>query len=648
MNAATFHGQTASLLLKDPLTGFTARVSAVPNLAEDGLLECQVENALGRRASSTYSVERVQLSDGLRRIEFKPNQVTYEADLFRIAIPDSASDATSRDEKRFPSNRATVSLIQGKSRAPGTVIDFSASAFAVDLADPSVNELDHSRPMEAVLETADGIAYQGSVRTLRVEHAHQVAQVVLQPMPTIAPRTVTVRARRRTFSPLPTIDFCHPIIGKHFHFEVRDLSVAGFCIEEEASHSIFFPGLIISQINIRMTGSWAVTCSAQVRYRTRRDSETSIAGFEIINITAAERLRLISVLNQCSDSHTYVCPDSLDLDALWSFFFETGFIYPDKFAALRDQKRNLQAIYEKIYLNTPEFARHVIYQEKGVIHGHLSMIKYYKQTWIVHHHAARRSAHRKAGLVVLDHLLRYVHEYRLSFPDSMQYLAFYFRPNNRFASRVFGGTVGAIGDKGKCSLDSFAYLHFDRRTQITSDLSVSLRPALTEDVRQLERIYKRQSGGMMIEALDLASVGNESDMRVTGEYMEAGLLRDRRLYAVVVQDSLAALIAINRSDAGLNLSDLTNCIQLFVLQSRLLDKSKVETAFGLAAEEFDESSVATLVYPLEFAKATDLSYSKVYDLCVLNVDHFSPCYIHIEGLMGRGSSANSITRQSLK
>ena len=115
---------------------------------------------------------------------------------------------------------------------------------------------------------------------------------------------------------------------------------------------------------------------------------------------------MLAMLHQVQDKNSYICND-LDLDALWDFLFETGFIYPKKYALIHNSKEQIKQTYEKLYTRSPEIARHFVYQDNGVILGHMAMLRFWQNSWLIHHHAARKSALNKAGLIVLDQIGRF-------------------------------------------------------------------------------------------------------------------------------------------------------------------------------------------------------------------------------------------------
>jgi hypothetical protein len=129
------------------------------------------------------------------------------------------------------------------------------------------------------------------------------------------------------------------------------------------------------------------------------------------------------------------------------------------------------------------------------------MFRWYPTTWILHHHAALTSTRHKAGLVVMEQMLRYVNEFHRLFPRLMRYIACYYRPNNRFASKTFGDAGRSLGDPRRGSLDEFVYSHIQERPS-PGELPQVGRSEVAEDRAALREAYAR-GGGLMIEGLAL-------------------------------------------------------------------------------------------------------------------------------------------------
>jgi hypothetical protein len=255
-------------------------------------------------------------------------------------------------------------------------------------------------------------------------------------------------------------------------------------------------------------------------------------GLVLIDITAQDHVKLLAMLHQVQNRNSYVCND-LDLDALWDFLFEAGFIYPKKYALIHASKEQIKQTYQKLYTRSPEIARHFVYQDNGTILGHLATIRFWKNSWLIHHHAARKSALNRAGLIVLDQIGRFGHDtYRLR-GLHLDYLVCYYQPQNRFPSRVFGGAAKFINNRQGCSVDALAYM----AGPAGGDGALSLPPrwefgrAESTDVADLECLYDRVYGGPMLKALDLQSTTWQDD-ELCQEFRKCGFRRERHLFTL--------------------------------------------------------------------------------------------------------------------
>ena len=86
----------------------------------------------------------------------------------------------------------------------------------------------------------------------------------------------------------------------------------------------------------------------------------------------------------------------------------------------------------------------------------------FEKTWLINHHAANSAKRSKAGLVVLEQISRYINESHQFHSTFMDYVACYFRPENKFPNLVFGGVTRKAKDLKKCSIDQFAYIPINK------------------------------------------------------------------------------------------------------------------------------------------------------------------------------------------
>jgi hypothetical protein len=226
-------------------------------------------------------------------------------------------------------------------------------------------------------------------------------------------RSAEFRSDRQTLNPSPNIIFRHPLTQKRVELKVADLSGSGFSVEEGETASVLLPGLILPEVELSFGTIFRIRCSAQVVFRKPLSDpqrrQRGRCGLALIDVSARDHIKLLGILHQVKDRNAYVCND-VDPEALWDFLFDTGFIYPAKYVLIEKNKKDIKRTYTKLYRQSPDIARHFVYQEDGVILGHMATIRFWERTWLIHHHAARKSALPKAGLAVLDQIGRFVHD----------------------------------------------------------------------------------------------------------------------------------------------------------------------------------------------------------------------------------------------
>jgi hypothetical protein len=253
---------------------------------------------------------------------------------------------------------------------------------------------------------------------------------------------------------------------------------------------------------------------------------------------------------------------------------------------------------------------------------------------MIHHHAARKSALNKAGLVVLDQIGRMINDSHRLYSLHMEYMLCYYRPDNKFPNRVFGGAARNIDDPKGCSLDTFAYQQFNQPQRSTSELPADWQITDTrhEDLQELAGFYEYTSGGLMLEALDLKP--EKIDCQdLSREYARIGLTRKRQLLSLKHNNQLKAVFLVNQSDVGLNLSDITNCVKAFVTDSQALRPDIFQAAIAKIAGLTEKKDFPTLIYPAVYADENDIAYEKTYRLWVCSLQYSDAYFRYLKRLV---------------
>jgi hypothetical protein len=481
--------------------------------------------------------------------------------------------------------------------------------------------------------------YSGECRIVKQTHGQKDRDWVLQP----AKRNIRrfhpkeFRSDRHQMVPLPTVNFTHPISKQTISLNVLNLSGSGLAAEEECGQAVLFPGLIIPELEIRFGDGSYATCTAQIIYSQPKNNDPADSmlrcGIAFLDMPIENHIKILALLHQVNDKNAHVC-NRVNLDDLWNFFFETGFIYPEKYEFIEKNKTQIKQTYTKLYSESPQIARHFIHQKGGRILGHVAMLRFYQHTWLIHHHAAIRSTVNKSGLIVLNQIGKFANDSHRLHSTKMQYLGCYYRPTNKFPSRIFGGARQSINTPDGCSTDNFAYFHQNTLPEPQSEIPAGwqLRESSSDDLLDLQSVYEKNGGGLMLRAMGLIAQADDFE-DLAGNYRKVGLKRERHLLALEKNGELKAVIMVNLSDIGLNMSDLTNCITIFILNRTDLFPGVIHSVSAQLVRVYRQAYLPVLLYPAADATALQIPFEKEYIFWALNTNYGDGYFRYIKRLL---------------
>jgi hypothetical protein len=225
----------------------------------------------------------------------------------------------------------------------------------------------------------------------------------------------------------------------------------------------------------------------------------------------------------------------------------------------------------------------------------------------------------KAGLVVLKQISSYVNDLSHLHSAHLNYVFLYFRPENKFPNRFFGGFAKSLNDQNICSLDTFAYFHYKNTASSNSSLpdTWALTEIRLEDHAELKRFYGFTSGGLMMEAFDLHSAPAVPDV-LAQEYQQQGFKKKKTIYSLLEEGELKAIIIVDVTDIGLNMTNLTSCTTVIILDD-MIPRFSVETTLAYVSKEYEHQEMPVLMYPLTYAEKHSLPMEKSYVLCIMNL-----------------------------
>ncbi len=643
LNYINFQDGTVLINFNHNIYDKAITLKAIPQACMGNLVDCLwSEDKNISQIIQSYQFNNLLITNGQKLLKVEPEVIRIDEESISLLLPETGSVTRSRKAKRYICKGISVQLIQNSAVFLGALMDFNGFSFRVKLtavAPRTFEWITPEHPVNIILSDKAVTIFSGECRIVRHTCGHNTRNYILEPLKQEIQRfkQKEFRSKRYELNPSPSIVFQHPFTKMKIELKVVDLSGSGFSVEEDESRTVLLPGMILPELELSFADSYKIKCSGQVLFRktmvATNGKKWIKCGLALLDMDIQEHLNLITILHQTKDKNSYISND-VDLDALWSFFFETGFIYPDKYAAIQKNKKQIKETYTKIYTRNPHIARHFIYQDKGTIFGHMAMIRFYENAWMIHHHAARKSALNKAGLVVLEQIGRMINDSHRLYSLHMDYMICYYRPDNKFPSRVFGGAARSIKDPQGCSLDGFAYFHFDHPTRSIQDLAEGwqITEARYEDLQELADFYEHTSGGLMLDAIDLTPGKMDCD-DLSKEYDQLGLTRRRYLYSLKKKGRLKAIFLVNISDVGLNLSDITNCVKVFVTDSAEVSADILNTAILNVADITKKNDFPVLIYPAAFADEQQIAYDKIYNLWVCSLQYSDAYFQYLERLL---------------
>lgn len=624
LNHIHFMAGTVYALLRHPLyeDGILVKVCLEPCMGDE--LTCHWDKKYAGYNLEHYNFQYLILVHDQSVIVVPAGILVINDDGLIVKLPEKSHVISERQTPRFPCQGIKAELFQSGFRAEGELLDFGPHAFRIRVqsAPPSnFHWFNPGAPATICLSNDGGVFFSGNCRCLHQKQDRHDREIVLVPLHDQIKRFPirVLRNPRRQPSPPFSAIFEHPFFKKKVQREIYDISTSGFSICAKSGEVLMMPGMIIPEMTVVYAGGLLkIRCKVQVIYRKEEESHIRF-GIAVLDMDLTNYNNLVQILSSVSGAEAGMT-NEIDLDELWGFFFDTGFIYPKKYNNIQSFKGHFRDIYRRLYEEAPEIAKHFIYQDNGRIYGHISILRAYDRTWMVHHLAARPKGSRPIGLAVMKLLISYLNDFRRLPSANMDYLIIYYRPGNKFMERIFGGFTKEEANPQHCSLDLFTYLTYPTGT-ISGPLpgGWSLRECSTSDLWEFEQFYKHYSGGLLWHVLNPGDGQNNGSLEKV--YAETGFIRRWKFFALAGAGNLKAFIVAEESDAGINLSDLLNGFKVFVMDPHL-PPDILFAAVGNLARQYPQESFPLLIYPDDYAQEECNKYEKKqYFLWILDVQY---------------------------
>lgn len=574
-----------------------------------------------------YQIFYLIIDDGLSMILVPAELQEMNAEGITVRLPLSGYAVGERKARRYACNQIESELIQSGFLARGRLIDFSPLGFRLRVRPEqsgSFRWFNHAEPFMVNLCHQGRMLFSGMCQYVRSATEEDECEFVVRPSQEAFRRfkNKQIRNTRMKLVPPPVLSFLHPLLRKKVQMQVENISSSGFSVREKTEDRLLFPGMMIPEMTVDFAGALRVKCSAQVIYQMK-EQEGVRYGLAILDMDILAYSRLTHILTNAIDSNAFIS-NEVDMDALWEFFFTTGFIYPKKYRLIQSHRDEFQKTYEKLYLENPEIARHFTYQRNGRIFGHISMVRAYERAWMIHHHAAQSMDSKRTGFMILKQIMHYLNDMHRLPSANMDYVMSYFRPDNTFPDRVFGGFARELNNPKGCSTDLFCYLPYTAHsvgTQLPDDWA--LEEATPFQLWEFSRYYNHRSGGLLPDVMGFARGGGDypADEHLRQLYEKLGLKRAWQLYSLTFKGELKAILISNQSNLGFNLSELLNGIKVLVTDTDGLPWNVLSIAISILGGKYRTDKIPVLSFPVEYVKERGIPYEKLYQMWILNVQY---------------------------
>lgn len=250
---------------------------------------------------------------------------------------------------------------------------------------------------------------------------------------------------------------------------------------------------------------------------------------------------------------------------IWTLFLESGFLYPEKVERLAPVLPEIQRSVRALLESNGDLAATVAVPNGRGLEAQISMLRWLERTWMVQHLAALPLSSRThdASAQITIALIYYG---RLR-PD-IEWGKMFFRPNNAWPARVFGGFANRLNDPATSDLRVYHYLAacIEPGERGEAVPGVEVWPASSsEDFALVENWFRSRGRVLELQANELEA-HRRGQPANTADYRAAGLERRREIVMAGRQGRATAFAILEISSLGLNFSELTNSFTVHAVE----------------------------------------------------------------------------------
>lgn len=340
--------------------------------------------------------------------------------------------------------------------------------------------------------------------------------------------------------------------------QVWDLSGSGFSFEFDAGVDVFPPGMCFTKIELRV-GKEEIQCKGQVKNLARIPEAPGKlrCGVEFDGLDEGARVRLADLIMR-SRFPSLQDGRSVSFNELWNFFRQTKFMYPEKQQRLTPIIPELRQTLERLNSRPTKMFKSVVFIKGGQVVGYVSGLRAYRNTWLSQHLAASQGG--QGGRLLNFGLAEYFGQ-----NVDLEYFKIFYRPENRWPARVFGGFARNISDLNLSDLRTYGYFTIESDPDLVPrDRSIEVFEPSDSDLRIVERRFVEMEHGLILKANDLTCSALRM-AEIDECYQGLRLHRRRHVLLAMRRHTPVGFALAEVSSPGLNLSELLSAFSIHLL-----------------------------------------------------------------------------------
>jgi hypothetical protein len=384
------------------------------------------------------------------------------------------------------------------------------------------------------------------------------------------PRVIKMRRARNLHRLRPAegnhveLKFRSPFDLKSFRTNVLDINSSGASFFAERSAIALPVGTILDPMELIFVDGRTTAVRGQVRSLSAATIGGAAPGFrygiefealsdEVKELLADDVVRSVRPSLFNTNGVTY--------EELWRFFEQSGFLYPEKLEHLQDQLPEIRETYARLLdEKQTQVLKTFFCKRDGIIQGHVSSLRLYRQTSYVQHIAVIR---QPQSLFATEVLSLGMSEYLEQMPQ-FEWCRMFFRPNNRWPARVFGTFAKKLNVPSFSDLRTLSFC-----AGSTNGASPALAPgsaihrAQQTHLEQIQHHFVALGRTILLQSNDL-SLDHLPMREIESIYAANGLTRRREILVLEKGTTFLGFALLEISSPGLNLSELTNHFSVHV------------------------------------------------------------------------------------